>query len=130
MKNLMLFATLALLSAPLFAAYGSCDSEYNDCISNCCDRCGSTLTYDYNGDLACSGNEDNPNEACISACSICSTEYQNCIGSTGSSYDYSGDSYQYGNSMEDIPGAACCGSFMMILATAAFAGYSEIKRKQ
>ncbi|MDD5339724.1 MAG: hypothetical protein PHV13_00560 [Candidatus ainarchaeum sp.] len=99
MKTLFIVLA-ALLASPL--AYASCNSDYEQCITNCCYTCGSTLGTDANGELVCNaGTADNPDQACISACLPCSDAYQQCIANEGGA--------SFGT------GASCCGAAALLL---------------
>lgn len=87
-----------LVLASVSSAQSNCDDAYDQCITSCCNDCGSFLTTDDYGDLVCDvGTESDPNEACINACLPCSDQYQQCVSQ--SDYEYSGSS-----------SSSCCGS--------------------
>ncbi|VVC04398.1 Uncharacterised protein [Candidatus Bilamarchaeum dharawalense] len=93
--GLILICLVALSNAS--AAIVDCEEQYNSCITQCCDACGSHLEYNSKGDLNCYvGTETNQNQYCINMCMPCATQYQQCMGDTPNNND--------GNS------GACCGS--------------------
>lgn len=108
-----LFLAFLVLAASAAFAQSYCEDDYEQCITDCCERCGSTLTTDSYGDLACDvGTESSPDEVCISACTPCSSQYQQCI--SGSSGD---------EGFESSYSASCCGSAAIlggVLGLAAF----------
>ena len=106
-----LLILLALGAAQFAATVSQCNSEYDQCITQCCGSCGSTLDRNTNGDLVCNlGDSSNPNQACINACTPCSTQYQQCsAGTAGSSYVPNLTDYgNYGS------GSGCCGSALVL----------------
>lgn len=95
-----LILAFLVLAASLSFAQSYCEDSYDQCITNCCDSCGSTLSTDSNGDLVCDvGTESEPDQACINACLPCSSQYQQCI--SGSSDD---------SGFEGSYSTSCCGS--------------------
>jgi hypothetical protein len=111
--KMLIIALAALLASPL--AYASCDNDYEQCITNCCHLCGSTLGTDANGDTVCNvGTADNPNQACISACLPCSDAYQQCTANEGGA--------NFGTS------ASCCGGGALLLAVLGGAAFVRSRR--
>ncbi len=111
--RLLIIALAALLALPL--AYASCNSDYDQCITNCCYSCGSTLATNANGDMVCNvGTESNPDQECISACMPCSTAYQQCIANEGGA--------SFGT------GASCCGPSALLLAVLGGAAFVRSRR--
>ncbi|MCX6695290.1 MAG: hypothetical protein NTU61_03240 [Candidatus Altiarchaeota archaeon] len=92
MKNKILPAFLILLLAGIAqAASQQCETNYDECITTCCENCGSHTDYDNKGDLVCDvGSTQNLKQECIEECLPCSTEYQDCA------------------SQPDNEGAGCC----------------------
>lgn len=85
-----------------------CESQYNSCITDCCDSCGSYTTYNANGDLVCYvGTTSNVNQRCVDACLPCSQQYQQCIqqgaGSSSSSSEESPNCCSF----------SCCGALIL-----------------
>jgi hypothetical protein len=111
-KPAILFV-LALLAVPVFAV--NCTQNYNTCIAQCCNLCGSTLTNNSNGSVAsCNvGTLDNPKQECIMACMPCSNSYITCIAG------------------QDVPfsttGTGCCASAFVLLAGLGFAIRGNIR---
>jgi hypothetical protein len=116
MKKFILVSGLMFLTLcfSCFASAGvplpSCERIYNNCITSCCEQCGSYTTYNSQGDLVCSlGSADNPNQRCIDACLPCSEQYHSCVNNQGGSED----DLASGNAS-----CSCCGALLMPLASA------------
>jgi hypothetical protein len=112
MNPIIVMLFLGAMALPAFAQAGVCEDAYNSCISGCCYDCGSTLTTDADGGLACEiGTEENPDQQCIDMCLPCSDQYKGCMEAYGGS---SGQGYS-------DSGASCCGSAMILAAVLGFA---------
>lgn len=111
-----LFVSLAVfcLAALAFSGLASavdCESQYNSCITDCCDACGSYTTHNADGDLVCYlGTVGSVNQRCADACLPCSQQYQQCI-------QYGADSSSGSNGETTC---CCCGALILpVLTTAA-----------
>ncbi|MFN7991545.1 MAG: hypothetical protein U0R44_05290 [Candidatus Micrarchaeia archaeon] len=99
---MLVIGLVCAFSAVSFAS-SSCNDSYDQCITSCCDSCGSTLSTDANGDLVCDvGTQSHQNQGCIDACTPCANAYQQCIKSEGAA----GTGYPSGSS--------CCGSAALL----------------
>ena len=97
--GLILIGLITLVTAvPLRVI--DCEEQYNQCVTQCCSSCGSTIGYDTRGDMVCNaGTSANPKQECITACTPCSTNYHQCTSSTS-------------NGSSDT--TSCCGSAIVL----------------
>ncbi len=116
-KILAILVLLATVAVAADVKLIDCNENYNQCITTCCNSCGSTLSYDSNGDLICNaGTQANPDQQCISACTPCAQAYQQCVGAIPVP-------------SSDVTGKAnlsCCGSTALV---GAVMGLAFIKSK-
>ena len=111
---------ILLISFSAAFAFADCDATYNDCITRCCTDCGSTLSYNANGDLVCDvGTEENPDQACISVCLPCASDYQECVASEGAT------GYPAGGTSGLDTGGSGCGAPLVFGLAAAFAFFRK-----
>lgn len=102
---------LAALAFSGLASAIDCESQYNNCITDCCETCGSYTTRNADGDLVCYlGTAGSVNQRCVNACLPCSQQYQECVKYGGSS-----------SSSNEESTCCCCGALILPVLTAAAA---------
>jgi hypothetical protein len=104
---ILVFGLLMVFASPVFA--GSCVETNNQCVTDCCNRCGGETWTDDAGALFCQGPEGS-RQSCIDACLQCGHDYQQCLDSGGNA-SMPGGSYPSGSSGSS---SSCCGSAVIL----------------